>query len=178
MEINEQAKAAFSYQDYTAAGRIDGVEILELRRFNDDGGAITELGRLTAGMHGELEGFEAKQINYSEVEPDAVKAYHLHHRQTDVWYVPPHDKLLLVLHDCRQGSSTAGTTMRFVLGDGRNRLVRIPPGVAHGTKNLARSVGRIIYMVDVQFSPEPGECDEGRLPWDFLGAEVWDVVKG
>ena len=68
--------------------------------------------------------------------------------------------------------------MRFVLGDGRNRLVRIPPGVAHGTKNLGRAMGRIIYMVDVMFSAEPGECDEGRLPWDFLGPEIWDVTKG
>jgi len=178
LDINDQARTAFSYQDYTAGDRIDGVEILDLQRFNDDGGAITELGRLTAGMHGGLKGFEAKQINYSEVEPDAVKAYHLHHRQTDVWYVPPHDKLLLVLHDCRKGSATENTTMRFVLGDGRNRLVRIPPGVAHGTKNLARAVGRIIYMVDVQFSAEAGECDEGRLPWDYLGAEIWDVIKG
>jgi dTDP-4-dehydrorhamnose 3,5-epimerase len=178
VEINDKAKAAFSYQDYTPTGRIDGVEIIELARFNDDGGAITELGRLVAGQHGQLVGFEVKQINYSEVEPGAVKAYHMHHRQTDVWYVPPHDKLLLVLHDCRQGSATAGNTMRFVLGDGRNRLVRIPPGVAHGTKNLAPEVGRIIYMVDVLFSIEPGQCDEGRLPWDFLGAGIWDVVKG
>ncbi len=176
--INARAKKAFSFQDYSGSPRIEGVEILELNRFHDDGGAITELGRLTAGMHGQLKGFEAKQVNYSEVEPDAVKAYHLHHRQTDVWYVPPHDKLLLVLHDCREGSKTEGKTMRFVLGDGKDRLVRIPPGVAHGTKNLARTMGRIIYMVDVQFSVDPDECDEGRLPWDFLGEEVWDVVKG
>ena len=178
MEINDQARAGFSYQDYSPAARIDGVEIVELTRFNDDGSAITELGRLTNGLHGQLEGFEVKQVNYSEIEPDAVKAYHMHQRQTDVWYVPPHDKLLLVLHDCRQGSDTEGATMRFVLGDGRNRLVRIPPGVAHGTKNLAPETGRIIYMVDVLFSPEPGECDEGRLPWDFLGAAIWDMVRG
>jgi dTDP-4-dehydrorhamnose 3,5-epimerase len=178
VQINSRAKDSFSYQDYSPAERIDGVEVVDLARFHDDGGAITELGRLTAGIHGQLEGFEVKQLNYSEVEPEAVKAYHLHHRQTDVWYVPPHDKLLLVLHDCRQGSSTEGVTMRFVLGDGRNRLVRIPPGVAHGTKNLATEVGRIIYMVDVVFSVEPDECDEGRLPWDFLGAEIWDVIKG
>ena len=178
MQINSRAQEHFSYQDYSPADRIDGVEIVELARFNDDGGAITELGRLTAGVHGQLPGFEVRQFNYSEVEPGAVKAYHMHHRQTDVWYVPPHDKLLLVLHDCRDGSPTEGKTMRFVLGDGRNRLVRIPPGVAHGTKNLAAARGRIIYMVDVQFSPAPDECDEGRLPWDFLGAEIWDMVKG
>jgi dTDP-4-dehydrorhamnose 3,5-epimerase len=178
VEINDAAKDRFGYQDYAAPGKIDGVEIVELKRFNDDGGAITELGRLVGGLHRQLEGFEVRQVNYSEVEPEAVKAYHMHHRQTDVWYVPPHDKLLLVLHDCRKGSPSEGVTMRFVLGDGRNRLVRIPPGVAHGTKNLGAAMGRIIYMVDVEFSPEAGECDEGRLPWDFLGAEIWDVVKG
>ncbi len=178
MEINAKAKAAFSYQDYTRKTPIDGVQIVQLRRFNDDGGAITELGRLTSGMHALLPGFEVRQVNYSEVEPLAIKAYHMHHRQTDVWYVPPCDKLLLVLHDCRKGSATEGATMRFVLGDGNSQLVRIPPGVAHGTRNLAASIGRILYFVDVQFSVEPGECDEGRLPWDFLGADIWEMVKG
>ena len=61
MEINDEARARFSYQDYAPARRIDGVEIVELNRFNDDGGAITELGRLTAGAHAQLEGFEVKQ---------------------------------------------------------------------------------------------------------------------
>jgi dTDP-4-dehydrorhamnose 3,5-epimerase len=176
--INDEAKAAFSVQEYGKARTIDGVQIVELKRFNDDGGAITELGRLTAGMHGQLPGFECRQVNYSEMEPGAVKAFHMHHRQTDVWYVPPCDKLLLVLHDCRAGSPTEGTTMRFVLGDGKDRLVRIPPGVAHGAGNIGTRTGRIIYMVDVHFSGDPAECDEGRLPWDYLGAEIWDVVKG
>ena len=57
-------------------------------------------------------------------------------------------------------------------------LVRIPPGVAHGVKNLAATRGRIIYFVDVQFQAAPAECDEGRLPWDFAGVGVWDVARG
>ena len=101
----------------------------------------------------------------------------MHFRQTDVWYVPPSDKLLLILHDCRDGSPTEGQTMRFVLGDGNSRLVRIPPGVAHGARNIGTAVGRIIYMVDVQFSVDE-ECDEGRLPWDYLGADIWEIVRG
>ncbi len=68
--------------------------------------------------------------------------------------------------------------MRFVLGDGKSRLVRIPPGVAHGCTNLAAETGRIIYFVDLQFSVVEGECDEGRLPWNFLGAEIWEMIKG
>jgi len=50
--------------------------------------------------------------------------------------------------------------------------------VAHGVKNLGATRGRIIYFVDVQFSPAPDQCDEGRLPWDFAGAAIWDVGRG
>ena len=178
VEINAEARRAFALQEYGGGRQIDGVELIALRRFNDDGGAITELGRLTDGRHGQADGFVVRQVNYSEVVPGAIKAYHLHQRQTDVWYVPPHDKILVVLHDCRAGSTSEGVTMRLVLGDGGDRLLRIPPGVAHGCRNIGESVGRIIYMVDVQFSVEPGECDEGRLPWDHLGAEIWELVRG
>lgn len=178
MELIRSATDAFFRQDYAAARRIGGVEIVELRRFVDDGGAITELGRLTAGMHAQLEGFEVKQVNYSEIAPGAIKAYHMHMRQTDVWYVPPGDKLLIVLHDCRQGSATEGTTMRIVLGDGKDRLLRIPPGVAHGCTNLGTHKAAILYFVDVQFSADPKETDEGRLPWDYLGAEIWQMQRG
>lgn len=177
-ELIDRAREAFFRQEYGGARRIDGVEILELRRFHDDGGAITELGRLDGGLHQQLPGFEVKQVNYSEIAPGAIKAFHLHHRQTDVWYVPTHDKLLMVLHDCRKGSPSEGATMRFVLGDGKDRLVRIPPGVAHGCTNLGPSLARILYFVDVQFSPDPATTDEGRLPWDFLGADIWRIQHG
>jgi dTDP-4-dehydrorhamnose 3,5-epimerase len=176
--INDSAGAAFFVQDYAGQRRIDGVAIVELKRFNDDGGSITELARLSAGAHRDLPGFECRQINYSEMEPGVIKAFHLHRRQTDVWYVPPRDRLLLVLHDCRQGSPSEGVTMRFMLGDGKDRLVRIPPGVAHGARNLGGAAGRILYLIDVQFSPDPTDCDEGRLPWDHLGADIWEVARG
>jgi dTDP-4-dehydrorhamnose 3,5-epimerase len=56
--------------------------------------------------------------------------------------------------------------------------VRIPTGVAHGVRNLGSATGRIIYFVDVPFSPDPALCDEGRLPWDHAGADVWEPVRG
>jgi dTDP-4-dehydrorhamnose 3,5-epimerase len=178
IELTPSARAALTYQDYSKKPRIDGVEIVALRRFNDDGGSITELGRLAEGRHSQLPGFEVRQVNWSEVEPGAIKAFHMHHRQTDVWYVPPSDKLLLVLHDARKGSPSEGVTMRFVLGDGNSQLVRIPPGVAHGCRNLGTGAARIVYFVDLHFATEPGQTDEGRLPWDHLGAEIWDVTRG
>jgi dTDP-4-dehydrorhamnose 3,5-epimerase len=176
--LNDRAREAHSVQQYTARPGIEGVEIVDLRRFHDDGGSMTELGRLADGAHAQLPGFVVRQVNYSEMEPGAVKAFHLHQRQTDVWFIPPASKMLVVLGDCRKGSATEGNVQRLVLGDGTSRLVRIPPGVAHGVRNLATVRGQIIYFVDVNFDPAPDRCDEGRLPWDFFGAEIWEVVKG
>ena len=176
--FNAQAQAQYGIQDYSPKPQIDGLEIHALRRFNDDGGSMTELGRLQDGELAGVEGFVARQVNYSVMEPLAIKAFHLHRRQTDVWYVPPSDKLLLVVADVREGSPTEGLVQRIVLGDGNSRLVRIPPGVAHGAKNLRTAdPSVIIYFVDVQFSIDD-ECDEGRLPWDHFGAEVWEVERG
>jgi dTDP-4-dehydrorhamnose 3,5-epimerase len=177
-QFNAAANQRYAVQDYRPRKRIEGLEIVELKRFNDDGGSMTELGRLTDGTHQQLPGFVARQINYSTMEPLAIKAFHLHKRQTDVWFVPPTDKILLVLADVRAGSPTEGQVMRIVLGDGNSRLVRIPPGVAHGCKNLrAAQLSTIIYFVDVQFSTDE-QCDEGRIPWDHFGAQVWDVERG
>jgi dTDP-4-dehydrorhamnose 3,5-epimerase len=178
MSWSPDAKRAYSVQSYAPRPTIDGVEIVELKRFADDGGSMTELARLVDGRPQALAGFVMRQINFSEIEPGAIKAFHLHTRQTDVWFVPPGDRVMLVLADVRAGSRTEGVSMRFMLGSGASRLVRIPPGVAHGARNLGVVTGRIIYFTDLHFSPDPAECDEGRLPWDYLGADIWEVTRG
>ena len=176
--FNAQAQAAYGKQDYSPKPSIEGLEIHPLRRFNDDGGSMTELARLSDGGINGLEGFVARQMNFSTMEPQAIKAFHLHTRQTDVWFVPPTSKLLLVVGDVRAGSKTEGLVQRIVLGDGKSFLVRIPPGVAHGVKNLHfTDQGIIVYFVDVQFSIDD-DCDEGRLPWDYFGQTCWEVERG
>jgi len=177
MELSDEAKRTFRVQDYAPKPKIKGVEIVELARHTDDGGSFTELGRFQAGASAAFGGFVLAQANWSEMEPGAIKAFHLHERQTDLWFVPASDKVLLVLLDVRAGSPTEGTRMRFVLGDGHSRLVRIPPGVAHGCRNVGPTRARIIYFTDTHFSPAPDSSDEGRLPWDFAGADVWEIAR-
>ena len=178
MNLTPEAKRAFHVQSYGSAERIGGVQIVDLRRHADDGGSMTELARLLDGHPEAFSDFTVRQINYSEVEAGAIKAFHLHSRQTDIWYVPPSDRMLVVLVDAREESPTKGMQMRLMLGNGSSRILRIPPGVAHGVRNLAPTTGRIIYFVDVQFSADPAQCDEGRLPWDFVGQDVWDITRG
>jgi dTDP-4-dehydrorhamnose 3,5-epimerase len=178
MDFTPDAKRAFHLQSYGPAPTIEGVRIVELKRHADDGGSMTELARLMDGRPEALADFTVRQVNYSEMAPGALKAFHLHQRQTDVWYVPSSDRLLIVLLDVRKHSRTEGMRMRVMLGNGASRLLVIPPGVAHGARNLGAETGRIIYFTDVHFSAEPSACDEGRLPWDFAGPDVWDMTKG
>ena len=178
MDFSRDAKRAFQLQAYTPSPTIEGVALVPLTRHTDDGGSLTELARLTDGTMAGLAGFTVRQVNFSELAPGAIKAFHLHVRQTDVWYVPPGDRMLMMLFDVRQGSTTEGARMRFVLGDGASRLLRIPPGVAHGVRNVGTQSGRIVYFTDLHFSAEPSSCDEGRLPWDFAGADVWEITRG
>ncbi len=175
MILSLKARPLYKLQAYGERPTIDGVALAELRRFNDDGGAMTELLRLSGGETLGLQGFRPAQINYATLQPGAIKAFHIHLRQTDVWFVPPEDRVLAVLVDLRADSKTEGRQVRAMLGDGNSMLLRIPPGVAHGCRNLSDHPARIIYFTDLHFSADPRECDEGRLPWDLAGKEIWDV---
>lgn len=177
MKLIPEIRTIFKLQDYAGRPAIEGVAVEPLRRFNEDGGSMTELVRLRDGVPAAFAGFALAQLNYSVVEPGVIKAFHVHRRQTDIWFVPPEDRVVLVLVDVREGSPTAKVVTKLILGDGRSQLVRIPPGVAHGCRNLGASPARVIYMTDVAFSPDPASTDEGRLPWDLVGEEIWEPAK-
>ncbi len=177
MKLIDNALKSLHVQDYSKRQVIDGVKIFPLRRFNDEGGSLTELVRLNKGkIEGDVT-FNIAQINYSEIEPGVIKAFHIHEHQSDIWFVPPHSKVLLILVDQRDGSPTTDVIMKIVLGDCNSQLVLIPPGVAHGCLNLSNRRSTIVYFVDRKFSSVPGECDEKRLPWDNWGEEIWETPK-
>jgi len=183
MKLTPDAEGRYGRQNYGPRQLIEGVQLLPLRRFHDDAGSMTELARFVAGsgrsgaaVEG-VPGFSPAQINYATLVPGAIKAFHVHRRQTDLWFVPPEDRVLLVLVDVREGSPTAGLRMRVVLGDMNPVLALVPPGVAHGCRNIGTTSARIVYLTDLHFRPEPDLTDEGRLPWDFAGPEIWEPVK-
>lgn len=176
MKLTDDARSSLYIQDYLSKPKIEGVEIIPLRRFNDEGGSLTELGRFTDGKL-DNQSFSLAQINYSELDPGMIKAFHIHERQTDIWFVPPGDKMLLILIDQRSDSESCGVKMRIILGDCKSQLVTIPAGVAHGCKNVSDRTARVIYFVNQKFAADAGVCDEKRLPWDYFGPEIWDTPK-
>lgn len=170
-------QAVVSTQEYPKRVIIDGVQIIDLRLMNDDGGSFAELVRFDEeGCLLQIPAFKVRQSSYSQVLPGAIKAFHLHYNQEDVWFVPPTDRMVIGLVDARKDSPTSGQTMRFVMGGGKAQLLYIPRGVGHGCANLGTESATILYYVNQHFNI--ADPDERRLPWDVLGSDFWEITPG
>ncbi len=177
MNIASQYASQMSVQEYGNRPQIEGVEIIQLPFQSDDGGNFSELFRLENGkVEGLKQPFEAKQISMSVIVPKAIKAYHIHKKQEDVWYVAPYDRIIVNLHDLREDSPTFDHHMRLVLGAGKNLILRIPNGVAHGAANMYERNMVLFYATSEQFNVK--DADEHRLPWDAFGADKWEITQG
>jgi len=177
MSINTKYKPDITVQDYSAKSMIDKVELSKLKLHTDDGGNFLEIFRISdSQVEGLKTSFEVQQVSMSVMYPSVVKAYHVHQHQDDLWFVPPSHRLLVNLHDVREGSATFDQHMRLVLGGGEARLLRIPAGVAHGVKNCYHQTMFLFYATNQQFNPQAP--DEQRLPWDRFGADLWELSKG
>jgi dTDP-4-dehydrorhamnose 3,5-epimerase len=175
--IGEAFREQVSTQDYAPRPRIEGVALVEVPLFSDEGGDFCEITRfLPDGTLSNLADYRPAQLSYSFMEPGAIKAWHLHYRQDDLWFVPPHTRLLIGLLDLREGSPSYEVSMRLALGVGKARLLFIPRGVAHGVANLAPVPGNLMYLTTQTF--DPADPDEHRLPFDLLGADFWAIRPG
>jgi dTDP-4-dehydrorhamnose 3,5-epimerase len=175
--IGKEYSNEITTQDYSKKLVINGVQIINLNLFVDDGGALAEIIRLDDKGHLLLiPEFKVCQSTFSQVFPNVIKAFHLHYNQEDVWFVLPYDRLLIGLFDTRKDSASYGKSMRFVLGAGRAQALYIPRGVAHGCANVWNQTSNMIYFVNQHFDPQ--NPDEHRLPWNTLGDDFWEIRKG
>src|SRR5262249_39410428 len=141
-----------SVQDYSRRTAIEGVQIISLNMFVDDGGSLAEILRFDDNGNLQiLPQFKVKQTTFSQMVPGTIKAFHLHYNQEDVWFVMPYDRLLIGLFDARKDSQTYQKSMRFVLGAGRAQALYIPRGVAHGLANVWQQPANMIYFVNQCF---------------------------
>ena len=178
-DLVSDAARDLTRESYAPRPPIDGVILGEVPVFRGPDGLFTEITRLDGdGRVDGLPGFRPVQWNWSLLEPGAVKAWHLHLGQEDLWIVPPDSALLVGLVDLRRSSPTVSHTQRLALGAGRCHRLLIPRGVAHGMANLTARPQAILYAVNRFFSPDPDRTDEWRLPWDRFGAAFWAMGRG
>ena len=171
-DIDEQVKDKVYTQDYSKKEAIQGVKTISLNHYTDEEGDFGEVVRLNAD--GELEqvpGFRLAQINRTRLFPGSIKAWHLHSKQDEIWYLPPSKDLFVGLWDVRKNSPTNGTLTRLVLGGGKSELLFIPRGIAHGSANFSLVDANLFYLVNDKFNIK--NPDELRIPWDAAGADFW-----
>ncbi|KKQ01888.1 MAG: hypothetical protein US11_C0003G0031 [Candidatus Roizmanbacteria bacterium GW2011_GWA2_36_23] len=176
-DLLTQVKNEVVIQDYSKKPEIEGIKITEIKRYGGEDGTFEDLVRINESGYLELfPEFQLRQINRSKLIGNAIKAWHIHLNQEDIWYIPPEDHMMLGLWDVRENSSTKDLKMRVLMGTGAPKLVYIPRGVAHGVVNWSKKAGTIIYLVNNQFNLQ--NPDEYRLPWDKAGREFWEIEKG
>ncbi len=136
---------------------IKDVVFKELKTHADERGFFRELIRSTDDFFSE--GFS--QWSHSLMLDGVIKAWHLHRIQTDWWYVVS-GMLRVGLCDMRPDSPTYKTVMDFLMGDLQTpRVIKIPPGVAHGCKTIQGPVN-LFYVTSHIYNPD----DEVRLPYN------------
>ncbi len=147
---------------------IEGTVLEDLVTHTDERGFFREIIRVTDEFF--AEGFG--QWSHSLMYPGVIKAWHIHKKQIDWWYVC-NGLLKVALHDTRPDSPSYRETMEFLMGDDQPaRLLRIPPGVAHGCKCLS-GPANLFYVTSSVYDPD----DEGRIAHD--DPEIgYDWLKG
>lgn len=149
---------------------IEGVRIAPVSLWADDRGYFLEISRSGKGL---VEAFspDSTQVSAALTYPGAIKAFHFHRHQTDVWCVAQ-GMFQVALVDLRPGSPTFSLKNTLYIGALRPWQVLIPPGVGHGYKVIGSDPAMLVYVTDRFYNPE----DEGRIPYNHPGiAYDWEL---
>lgn len=175
-DIDEKLKAHISVQDYSPGKLPEGVKLLDIKNMVGEDGDFSEIFRFSeSGQTEQFPNLKIAQINRSCLSAGCLKAWHLHLKQDEIWYVPPHGKLTVGLFDIRKNSPTNGLAVKIVLGGTKSQLLFIPKGVAHGCANFSRHDVDLFYFVSKKF--DISDPDEKRLPWDICGEHFFKPEK-
>lgn len=175
-DIDEQVKGKVYPQDYSKKDSIENVKIITLTHYPGEEGDFGEIIKLNSnGELLEVPGFRLAQMNRTHLYSGSIKAWHLHFKQDEIWYLPPNYDLFVGLWDVRKNSSTNGNLMRLVMGGGKPELLFIPRGVAHGSANFTNKDLDLFYLVTAHFNMK--NPDELRIPWDAAGADFWEPKR-
>ncbi len=173
IRLTQECEEVLRFEAYPPPLQIDGARHDYLRKNRSENGWFTELARLE---NGKLNDFDLRQINVSRADAGRINAFHIHTKleQNEYWTVID-GQLLVWLVDCRDYSPTVGTKRKFILSGEQPAQLYIPAGVAHGYRAFASSA-TLVYLVNQQF--DLTDPNEGRLPWDFFGVDLWAEDRG
>jgi dTDP-4-dehydrorhamnose 3,5-epimerase len=177
--LSADVERALSFQSYEGQQSIQGVRAIRLRKHRAENGWFSEIFRLSDGsvpLGAGEEPFELRQVSAARADPYRINAFHIHPKvpQHELWTVLE-GSLSIWLVDCRVGSSTEGVRQRVQLTAEEPALLMIPAGIAHGYR-AGQEGALLLYGMNQQFDRD--DPNEGRLPWDFFGRDLWEDDRG
>ncbi|MGD9900741.1 MAG: dTDP-4-dehydrorhamnose 3,5-epimerase family protein [Calditrichaceae bacterium] len=120
-------------------GKIDGVIIKDLKKYDDARGWLIELFR-----DDEIEKQVSPVMAYiSQTLPGITRGPHEHADQTDYFMFVGPSNFKIYLWDSRKDSKTYQTKTVLVLGENSPGSVIVPPGVVHAYKNIGQVPGTV-----------------------------------
>ena len=175
--LTDEVEHNLTFQSYRAAPEVRDVWVKPLKKHRSENGWFMEHLRITeGGVEGIDVPYAPRQVSASYAAPGRINAFHIHPRdgQNELWTVVQ-GMLLVWLVDCRRESQTRGAKRSYVLSGEEPSVLHVPAGIAHGYKGGPEGA-LLLYVMDRQFNVE--DPDEGRLPWDFFGEELWSEDRG
>lgn len=137
---------------------IDGVTLTPLTSRADGRGALTELMTTRDGVIEPI-----VHVYLVEAKARSVRAWVYHRFQYDrLAYT--HGRFQIVLYDIREKSPTFNKLSSYIIGKERPVLLRIPPFVVHGVKNIGDADASFVNMPTKAYDPK--NPDKSRLPID------------
>jgi len=119
---------------------MEGVEIKDLKVHKDNRGWLAEIFRPDDVMN-TMKG----QVTITTAHPGIIKANHYHKRKNE-WYCIMAGKIKLVLKNVLTEESET-----FILGEENLQIIKIPPNVSHGFKNIGDKEAVVLMYIDEPF---------------------------
>lgn len=145
---------------------IKGAVIKKLKLIPDERGRLMEILRADDKIFKRF-----GQVYITTAFSGVVKAWHYHKKQDD-YFTCISGKIKLALYDGRRDSPTYGEINEFIISIDKPFLVRIPKGVYHGFKNIAKEEAIVINIPTLPYNHK--NPDEYRIdPYDNDIAYNW-----
>lgn len=148
---------------------IEGVIIKQLKQIPDERGKVMHMLRSDDPIFEQF-----GEIYFSVAYPGVIKAWHLHKKMT-LNYAVVSGMIKLVLYDGRKDSKTNGEIQEIFLGEDNYALVKIPPGIYNGFKNIGVKPAIVANCATIPYDPEEIvriDPFKNRIPYK------WDLKHG
>ena len=144
---------------------IEGVIVQPLKQIVDSRGSVLHMMRNDSELFRQF-----GEVYFSEVHPEAIKAWKRHKEQTQNLTVPI-QRIRLVIYDGRPQSRTQGKVAEYELGRPNNyKLIQIPPMLWYGFQALDNQTALIANCADLPHDPREDESlssESDQIPYQW-----------